>query len=91
VKLTDAYPLATPSHPGKTPEPGRCIYCDQRCDTTSTHHGYCLELHGGIASPSLLSRLISENIPPPAMTDNSYFSSLDEFAEEVGGVTPSAR
>jgi hypothetical protein len=91
VTLTDGYPLAAASPSGKTPEPGRCIYCDQRCDTTSIYHGYCLELHGGIASPSLLSRLVSENIPPPAMTDSSYITSLDEFSEEVGGVTPSAR
>jgi hypothetical protein len=88
---TDGYPLAATGHAGKTPEPGRCVYCDQRCDTTSIHHGYCLELHGGIASPSLLSRLISENIPPPETTDSSYLTIFDEFSEEVGGVTPSAR
>jgi hypothetical protein len=91
VKLADGYLLAVASHPGKTAEPGRCIYCDQRCDTTATHHGYCLELHGGIASPSLLSRLVSENIPPPERTDGAYFNKLDEFGEQAGGVTPSAR
>jgi hypothetical protein len=91
MNFSDAQLLGPAAHPSQHHEPGRCIYCDQRCDTTSNYHGYCLELHGGVATPSLLSRLISENVPPPARTTNSYFTSLDEFAEEVGGVTPSAR
>ena len=32
------------------PEPGRCIYCDQRCQSTAIFHAYCLELHDSSAA-----------------------------------------
>ena len=27
------------------PKLGRCGYCEDRCDATTSFHGYCLDLH----------------------------------------------
>lgn len=26
-------------------QPGRCVYCDQRCEANAIAHGYCLDEH----------------------------------------------
>jgi hypothetical protein len=47
VNIIDAiFPAAAVNVAG-IPEPGRCIYCDQRCDAKATFHAYCVEAHLG--------------------------------------------
>lgn len=47
---TSDMPLGLDAQRRNDPEPGRCIFCDQRCDRTATYHAYCLELHEGNAA-----------------------------------------
>lgn len=36
---------ANPVHEPAAPSPGRCIYCDERCNAKATYHDYCCAEH----------------------------------------------
>lgn len=29
----------------RAPAPGRCVYCDERCNVQATYHDYCRDEH----------------------------------------------
>jgi len=75
----------------RKPEPGRCIFCDQRCDVTAFFHGYCLELQHQPSAPSLLSRLLLESVKPaPAVIDTRQTFDLT-YDDSDDRVVPSQR
>ena len=36
---------ANQAHDPAAPSPGRCIYCDERCNVQATYHDYCRAEH----------------------------------------------
>ncbi len=75
----------------KVAVPGRCIYCDQRCDVTAIAHAYCLELQEGDDAMSALSRLDCELTTPAAKRAVALREGDDESVWNSGGVIPSSR
>lgn len=78
-------PLAASAFPDD-PSPGRCIYCDQRCDSRAIFHAYCLELNEGAVSPTLLARLVgTDNGKPCPDGMRQSEPGHDPFRDTVNG------
>lgn len=75
----------------KVAVPGRCIYCDQRCEATAISHAYCLELKEGDDGLPALSRLDSELTSPTAKGAVAMRDGDDDSLWISGGVIPSSR
>ena len=45
---------ANQAHEPAAPSPGRCIYCDERCNVDATYHDYCRDEHdkAGLGQPA---------------------------------------